>query len=313
MRYAALWGFEALEAFELTGGFSNTSFRVVTRDRGELVVRRYERLHVTRNAVAHEHAVMRYAAERSACVRAPLADAAGETLRPIDGAFVALLPYLSGTTGARDARAAAASAELLVAFHRATIGFRATRPRRARTLATLAWLRERFVGFAADPALANALDWRTAIAVVGSASARIASLASALPIGVVHADVHPDNVVSRAGRARALIDFDFVHETERAYDLATAADAYARADEASALDAERFFGYVRAYDALAPLTRDEWNALFDLAIRRAAMLVWYIVTRHGKRVRGDVGASARYVARLGELEGYAASKIARDA
>lgn len=311
--YAAAWGFEPLEAVALAGGYSNASYRVATRDRGDVVVRRYGRLHVTRNAVAYEHAVMRYVAARASFARAPYEDASGATMRSIDGGVVAVLPFVSGTTGDRDARAAASSAAMLANFHRATIGFRAAHPRGARTLGTLDWLRERFARFAADPAIAGALDWRAAIAAVAAARARIAPLAPQLPLGVVHADAHPDNVVCAEGRAIALIDFDFVHETERAYDVATAADAYARRDEDAPLDHERFLAYARAYDAVAKLSLAEWDALYDLAIRRAAMLVWYVVTRHGERVRGDVGASARYVARLRELERIASERTARRA
>lgn len=303
---ARAWGFAPDSARELGGGYSNESFLVRARGADarvcDLVVRRYGRLHVTRNAIAYEHAVQRYAAERCAGVGAPYEDAEGQTFRLIDGAFVAVLPYARGTTGDRVAYASAAT--LLGAFHRATIGFRAAHPRVTRSLRTLAWLRERFVRFANDRLLARALDWDALVVAVAGATARLAPLESRLPIAVVHADAHPDNVVTRGGTASALIDFDFAHETERAYDVATAADAYARTDEDAPLDPARFLAYARAYDAAVPLGPAEWKALPDLAIRRNAMLVWYVVTRHGGRARGDVGSAARYVARACELERY---------
>jgi Ser/Thr protein kinase RdoA (MazF antagonist) len=303
LRYARAWGLEPLGAVQLAGGFSNESFRVAARGRNDVVVRRYGRLHVTRNAVFFEHAVQRYAAERCPGVGAPCADESGETLRLLDGAYVGVLPYAPGATGERTAYAPAAA--LLAAFHRATIGFRAAHPRATRTLGTLGWLRERFGRFAADAALARALDWDALAVAVAGATARIAPLATRLPLSIVHADAHPDNVVTRAGSAVALIDFDFVHETERAYDVATAADAYARADDDAPLDPELFLAYARAYDAAAPLARAEWDALWDLAIRRNAMLAWYVVTRHSERARGDVGRAPRYVARARELAHYA--------
>ncbi|GAC1308149.1 MAG: hypothetical protein NVSMB19_21260 [Vulcanimicrobiaceae bacterium] len=303
LRYARAWGLEPLDAVALAGGFSNVSYRVALSDGSERVVRRYGRLHVTRNAVFYEHAVQRYAAARCACVGAPCEDGAGETLRLVDGAFVAVLPYAAGTTG--DRAAASSAAATLAAFHRATIGFRVAHPRATRTLGVLGWLRQRFVRFGADPVLARALDWDALITAVAGATARIAPLATGLPIGVVHADAHPDNVVTRAGEAVALIDFDFVHETERAYDVAVAADAYARDDNDAPLDCDRFVAFARAYDAAAPLAPAEWAVLWDMAVRRNAMLAWYVVTRHGERVRGDVGGAPRYVARARELAGYA--------
>jgi len=309
LRYARAWGFEAFAAVELAGGFSNVSYRVATRGGTELIVRRYGRLHVTRNAVFYEHAVQRYAAARCTCVGAPYEDDGGETLRLLDGAYVAVLPYAHGTTGERAAYASAAA--LLARFHRASIGFHAAYPRLTRTLGTLGWLRERFLRYAADPALARALDWDALIGAVGGAAARIAPLATRLPLSVVHADAHPDNVVARDGSAAVLIDFDFAHETERAYDVATGADAYARADDDAPLDPQRFLAYVRAYDAVAPLARAEWQSLWDFAIRRNAMLAWYVVTRHGERARGDVGAAPRYVARAREMERYARERRAR--
>jgi Ser/Thr protein kinase RdoA (MazF antagonist) len=130
----------------------------------------------------------------------------------------------------------------------------------------------------------------------------VAPIASRLPHGAVHGDVHPDNVVTRDGVVRALIDFDFTHETERAYDVATAADAYARRNEDAALDPAAFLAFARAYDAALPLAPDEWNVLWEMAIRRNAMLVWYVVTRHGERRRGDVGRAPLYVERLRELD-----------
>jgi hypothetical protein len=56
------------------------------------------------------------------------------------------------------------------------------------------------------------------------------------------------------------------------------------------------------------LTADEWGVLYELAARRSAMLVWYVVTRHGERRPGDVGRAALYVERLRELAALARLK-----
>jgi hypothetical protein len=36
-------------------------------------------------------------------------------------------------------------------------------------------------------------------------------------------------------------------------------------------------------------------------LRRAATLVWYVVTRHGERVPGDTGGAPRYAERVREI------------
>jgi Ser/Thr protein kinase RdoA (MazF antagonist) len=301
-RYAAAFGIAAEPERELGGGFSNDSWLARTLA-GDVVVRRYGRLNVTRSALFYEHAVMRHAAARTPLVRAPLAGDDGESLRLIEGAFIGILPFVAGATGDRAAAAQAACA--LASFHRAMHDFRAARPRATRTLGTLAWLRERFVRFAGDARVGRALDWNAAIAAVAGAAARVAPRTKGLPVGVVHGDAHPDNVVTAGGAVTALIDFDFTHETERAYDVATAADAFARTSEEAPLDPARFAAFARAYDAALPLTADEWSVLYELAARRSAMLVWYVVTRHGERRPGDVGRAALYVERLRELAGLA--------
>ncbi len=290
-------------AAELHGGWSNQTVRVDARA-GRFVVRRYGRLHVTRAAIAFEHAVMAHAAARMREVVAPLRNAAGDTivLAP-DGGMCAVLPYADGTTGRTDPDTAAAAARVLARFHRAmhdahvASGLRSTR-----FLGTLAWLRERFTRFAADPLVARALDWSALVAAVTAATARVAPHAAALPAVVVHGDPNPGNVVSaRPGDVRALIDFDFAHETERVYDLGTFVDEFARAHDGAPLDLARIAPLVDAYCAQAPVAPAERELLPEAMLRRAATLVWYVATRHGERVPGDVGGAPRYAARAAEI------------
>jgi Ser/Thr protein kinase RdoA (MazF antagonist) len=297
---AAHFGVRTSDEVELGGGFSNASWCVRDAGGARYVARRYGRLHVTRRAVFYEHAVMRHAAARAASVRAPLTDSAGETILASPDGFAALLPYVEGTTGARDAAASSRAAVALARFHLAMRDFHAARPRVARTLGTLPWLRHRVLDFAADPLLARALPWDDVLTSLAAATTRFAPLASLLPLAVVHGDMHPANIVSEPDGGATPIDFDFAHETERAYDLATAVDEFGRADDDAPLDLARGLGFVRAYEAQAPLSEPEWAALPSLAVRRNATLAWYVVTRHGLRARGDVGNAARYVRRACE-------------
>ena len=287
----------------LDGGYSNESL-CIDAPAGRFVVRRYGRLHVTRAAISFEHAVVAHAAGQMPEVVAPLRDAAGETIvTPPGGGSAAMFPYIDGTTGRRDLATACAAARVLARFHRAMHDVHvAGGMRSARFLGMLPWLRERFTRFAADPLTARALHWDALVAATTAATARIAPRAGALPHVVVHGDPNPGNVVSvQPGEVRGLIDFDFAHETERVYDLGTLLDEFARDGDDAPLDVARVTPLVAAYAQEAPLTPDERELVPEAMLRRAATLVWYVATRHGERMPGDVGGAPRYAARAAEI------------
>ena len=301
IRIAARFGIAGSVATELTGGYSNDVWRVEAEG-ARYVVRRYGRLHVSRAAILFEHAILAHIAPRMTEVVAPLSAADGSTLLADDGRFVALFPYVEGTTGARDVHAADQAADVLARFHRAGTDIHiAGGLRSSRTVGMLAWLREMFVRFAARADLAQRLPWAALIAAVGGAVTRVAPHAARLPHAIVHGDPHPDNFVRDDEGVRALIDFDFAHESERVYDVATAADGYARENEDGLLDYDRLAAFVSAYDRSAPLVAIERELLADEMIRRNATLVWYVVSRHGERTPGDIGGAPRYAARVTEI------------
>ncbi|MFN2459817.1 MAG: hypothetical protein ABR591_03875 [Candidatus Velthaea sp.] len=101
--------------------------------------------------------------------------------------------------------------------------------------------------------------------------------------------------------ARGLIDFDFAHESERLYDVGTLLDEFGRAQDDGALEFERLKPLVDAYTAEAPLAEAERRLVPEAMIRRAATLVWYVVTRHGERAPGDIGGAPRYARRVTEI------------
>ena len=294
---------DGARAAALEGGYSNDTLRVDARA-GRFVVRRYGRLHVTRAAIAFEHAVVAHAAERMREVVAPLRDAAGGTIvTPPGGGSAAVFPYVDGATGRRDLPTGCAAARALARFHRTMHDVHvAGGMRSARFVGMLAWLRERFTRFAADPLVARALDWDALIAATTATTARVAPRATALPHVVVHGDPNPGNVVSvEPGDVRGLIDFDFVHETERVYDVGVLLDEFSRDGEDEPLLLERIGPLLAAYAQEAPLASEERELVPEAMLRRAATLVWYVATRHGERVPGDVGGAPRYAARAAEI------------
>jgi Ser/Thr protein kinase RdoA (MazF antagonist) len=108
-------------------------------------------------------------------------------------------------------------------------------------------------------------------------------------------------VSAEPGEVRGLIDFDFAHETERVYDLGTLLDEFAREHDDAPLDLARIAPLLDAYAEEAPLTLGERDLMPEAMLRRAATLVWYVATRHGERVPGDVGGAPRYAARAAEI------------
>ena len=107
LRVAGSFGVDVRDAAaeRLSGGYSNESWHV-RGPSAAAVVRRYGRLHVSRAALAFEHAVAEHLAARIAEVAAPLRDGDGQTLLLDDGAYVAALPWIDGMTGLRDAASA---------------------------------------------------------------------------------------------------------------------------------------------------------------------------------------------------------------
>ena len=300
LRIAAHFGVEGVAAHELPGGWVNDNWRVEAGDGAGYVVRRYARMHVTRRAVFFEHAVMRHAAARVAEVHAPLEDAEGESILLDDGAFAATFPFVIGCVGERDAAPLAAAT--LARFHLALSGFRAARPRRTRTVGALAWLRDRLQCLAAQPVLAQKLPWDEVAVAIAGALTRLLPRANRLPLATAHGDPHPDNFVVDNDRVVGLLDFDFAHETERAFDVGSAMDAFARENEDAPLDLDSAIDLARAYHAAAPLSRTECDLLPDFMLRRNAFLIWYVVSRHGRRAFGDIGNADRYARRVLELD-----------
>lgn len=300
---AAAFGVRADDAVELSGGYVNEVWLTAPQ---RAVVRAYGRLHVSRHALRFEHSVIQHAAQKIRMVAPPRTDPQGRTFRLIGGAFVAVFAYIEGSTGDRGAQAGAACAQALAAFHRAMADFHpGTGARAVRSLGILPWFRERILRLSSDRLLARSVAWDDVLQGCADATVGIAGVGSTLPILVVHGDPHPDNFVIENGAVRGLLDFDFAHETERVYDVATAIDAFSREDEDAPLDIEAGRALARAYHAAAPLTPEEWYVIPDMMLRRNAALVWHVVNAHSARRPGDVGNAARYVARINEIRARA--------
>lgn len=94
----------------------------------------------------------------------------------------------------------------------------------------------------------------------------------ALPTQIIHRDPNPDNLLMQDGRVVGFLDFDLTRILPRIFDICYAAtgilcDAWPHATEAQRL---HFFDVAKAiwhgYDAVSPLTPEEWTALPDMVL-----------------------------------------------
>lgn len=289
-------------ARELHGGYSNEVWRIDAADRS-VTVRRYGTRHGTHESVAFEHAVMDHASAGMPEVVAPLRDAEGMTIHASGGRFVAVLPWIAGTTGRRDTAAAVRAARLAARFHREirTLHVRGGL-RSARLLGTLPWLLEQFKRYGAPGSpVERALPWNDLLLAVSASVARVLPRAGRLPHVIVHGDLNTGNVVQADGKAVGLIDFDFAHESERIVDIGGLLDEFGRDHDDAPLDFSRVPALIAAYAADAPLTADERELLPDMMLLHALTVVAHVVQRHGERTPGDVGDAPRYVGRALEI------------
>lgn len=90
-----------------------------------------------------------------------------------------------------------------------------------------------------------------------------------LPSGSIHADYFPDNVFFKDRNITGVIDFHFVCTDYFIYDLAIALNAWSF-DENNVFREDRFDAFLRGYESLRPLSKEEDQSL-PLLLRAAAL------------------------------------------
>ncbi len=212
----------------------------------------------------------------------PIKGRDGRALRSLCGRPAAIISFLSGMWPRRiTADHCAGLGTALAGLHRAGLSYDG---KRANSLSLAGW-RDLFArtGTAAEaiePGLnsliANELD---ALAAAWPA-------AGALPAGIIHADLFPDNVFFRDGKCSGLIDFYFACNDFLAYDIVICLNAWCFEPDGAfnITKAARLFSN---YEELRPLTGNEKAALPVLA-RGAAMR--FLLTRLYDSVNTPAGA-----------------------
>jgi homoserine kinase type II len=199
-------------------GVENSNFLVETTA-GRFILTIYER-RVREEDLPFFLGLMQWLAQHGFPCAEPMAGRDGRLSRPVRGKPAALVQFLNGLSVRRPtAEHCREAGEGMAWLHLAAQGFSVRRPN---DLGQPFWapMFER-LGPAADdlkPGLA---------AVIGQDLEEIAAAwPKALPAGVIHADLFPDNVFFQAGRFAAAIDFYFACDDFLAYDLAVALNAW---------------------------------------------------------------------------------------
>jgi homoserine kinase type II len=248
-------------------GVENSNYLLVT-ERGPYILTLYEK-RVRRDDLPFFLGLMEHLSAKGLACPLPVHASDGAALRELCGRPAVIVTFLEGMWPRRVLpRHCAAVGEALARLHLAGADFAMTRPN---ALAVAGWQelyrRCRDSADSFQPGLTGILD------------AELAELAGiwpgTLPVGIIHADLFPDNVFFRGEILSGLIDFYFACTDFLAYDLAICLNAWCFESDQSfnATKARHLFA---GYRRVRPLTAGELAALPVLA-RGAALR--FLLTR----------------------------------
>jgi len=248
-------------------GVENSNYLLVT-ERGPYILTLYEK-RVRRDDLPFFLGLMEHLSAKGLACPLPVHASDGAALRELCGRPAVIVTFLEGMWPRRVLpRHCAAVGEALARLHLAGADFAMTRPN---ALAVAGWQelyrRCRDSADSFQPGLTGILD------------AELAELAGiwpgTLPVGIIHADLFPDNVFFRGEILSGLIDFYFACTDFYAYDIAICLNAWCFERDFS-FNVSRSRALLKAYDEVRPLSAPERAALPVLA-QGAAMR--FLLTR----------------------------------
>lgn len=257
-----------LSAKGIAEGVENSNYLIDT-SRGRYILTLYEK-RVAEGDLPFFLALTEHVASKGLPVPGPIHDRNGQVLQKLAGRPACLIEFLTGVSlDEPDPSACREIGAFLARLHLAVTDFGMERPN---TLALQGWL---------DLA-AQCGDGLAEIApgLSGDIKTQLAELAqgwpAALPSGVIHADLFPDNALFHEGRISGVIDFYFACTDSFAYDLAVTHAAWVFSADGHDYHADRADALLTGYQSVRPLTGEERQA-FPLLCRGAAMR--FLLTR----------------------------------
>jgi homoserine kinase type II len=269
---AFLEGYDLGELLSYKGiaeGVENSNFLVHT-GRGYFILTLYEK-RVAGSDLPFFLALMEHLASRGLTCPQPVKNRAGSAAGTLAGRPAAIVTFLDGMWIRRPSAAhCTALGAVLAKLHVAGGDFPMTR---RNSLSVDGWrpLYEYEVAKGRADTLQPGLS--------GTIAAELAHLEQnwprALPQGVIHADLFPDNVFFLGEKLSGVIDFYFACTETLAYDVAVCLNAWCFEPDHS-YNVTKGRGLLQAYAAVRPLTREERQAL-PLLARGAALR--FLLTR----------------------------------
>jgi len=262
-------------------GVENSNFYLQT-DRGSFFLTLYEK-RVHESDLPFFLGLMEHLAARGIACPQPVRRRDGAQWTNVNGRPAALVTFLNGLSLRRpDAGHCAAAGDALARLHAAGADFPVRRPN---ALGVGGWqeLVDR-TGSGADtiePGLREMI--RT------SHRDLVAGWPSALPAGVIHADLFPDNVLFMNGQVSGLIDFYFACNDSFAYDLCIMLNAWCF-EQDGAYNITKGKSLISAYRQRRELTDAERAALPVLA---GGAALRFLLTRLYDRLNHDPMALVR--------------------
>ena len=237
-------------------GVENSNFLIRT-ERGSYILTLYEQ-RVSPEDLPFFISLMEHLARRGVTCPQPLQTRRGEALRTLCGRPAAMVSFLEGMWPRRvQPFHCAALGEALGTLHLAGADFAL---RRTNALSVGAWPElARACGDSADsvrPGLADFLEEECTYLE--------ANWPSDLPVGIIHADLFPDNVFFLGDRLSGLIDFYFACTDAFAYDLGICLNAWCFEPDGS-FNLTKGRHLISRYQAVRPLSSPEARALPLLA------------------------------------------------
>ena len=192
-------------------------------------------------------------------------DRAGRAFRRHESKAIALIEFLPGLSVSEPTPAQTrAVGSALAQLHLAATDFGGER---ANALGPASW--RTFANACGAPGLADIAPGLDAL-VARELDRMAREWPQALPVGVIHADLFPDNVLLAGAAVSGMIDFYFACTDITAYDIAVTHAAWCFSGDGRRFDPARSRALLEGYEAVRPLGADEREAL-PLLARGAAM------------------------------------------
>jgi homoserine kinase type II len=272
---------EVLSCKGIAEGVENSNY-LVTTERGNFILTLYEK-RVMREDLPFFIGLMEHLARNGVACPTPLHGLDGMALRELCGRPAAMVTFLAGMWPRRIQPFHCASVgRALAALHRAGASFEM---RRTNDLSVEGWWRL----FESCAERAGEVQPGLAAELAGELRSLERDWPYALPTGVIHADLFPDNVFFRDHEVSGLIDFYFACTDFLAYDLAVCLNAWCFEADGS-LNVTKARLLLDGYHQARPLSLGELAAL-PLLARGSALR--FLLTRLFDWLNQPAGALVR--------------------